>query len=252
MRSRVDSLGVSEPQIQTTGNNLITVGLPNVSDTARAEREVGTTAQLAFYDWEANVLTPNGKTVASQLQAQDPTATHDQPGSRRERRARGSRVGEHGALPGGPARLEAAGVGQLGQLAHRAAVLRCSGRPGARRARRRRGEQARCPPPASTACSHGPDDNLNDLQAGLPQGVTASEGRSSPSRAAWVVLQATPANFSHPTPIGDPSAQFFVLKDNIALRGNNITNPQQSTDPNTGRPTSRSASAARARRPSRT
>src|SRR5947209_2283308 len=74
MRSRVDQLGVSEPQIQTTGGNLITVGLPNVSDTARAEREVGTTAQLAFYDWEANALTPNGKTVESQLQAQDQNA----------------------------------------------------------------------------------------------------------------------------------------------------------------------------------
>src|SRR5690348_13608605 len=74
MRSRVDSLGVAEPQIQTTGNNLITVGLPNVNDTARAEREVGTTAQLAFYDWEANALTPDGKSVASQLQSQNPDA----------------------------------------------------------------------------------------------------------------------------------------------------------------------------------
>src|SRR5262245_6729674 len=73
MRSRVDQLGVAEPEIQTTGGNLITVGLPNVSDTARAENEVGTTAQLNFFDWEANALTPNGKTVASQLQAQDPT-----------------------------------------------------------------------------------------------------------------------------------------------------------------------------------
>src|SRR5947209_187186 len=36
---------------------------------------VGTTAQLEFYDWEANALTPKGKTVASQLGVQDPTAT---------------------------------------------------------------------------------------------------------------------------------------------------------------------------------
>src|ERR1700744_2790026 len=41
MRSRVDQLGVSEPEIQTTGNNLITVGLPNVSDTAPAGRGGG-------------------------------------------------------------------------------------------------------------------------------------------------------------------------------------------------------------------
>src|ERR1700735_2340211 len=74
MRSRVDQLGVSEPEIQTTGNSLITVGLPDVHDVARAETEVGQTAQLYFYDWEANALTPNGKTVASQLLTQDPTA----------------------------------------------------------------------------------------------------------------------------------------------------------------------------------
>jgi len=30
--------------------------------------------RLEFYDWEASVVTPNGKTVASQLKAQDPTA----------------------------------------------------------------------------------------------------------------------------------------------------------------------------------
>ena len=74
MRSRVDQLGVAEPEIQTSGGNEITVGLPNVSDTSRAESEVGTTAQLFFYDWEANALTPEGKPVADQLQSQDPSA----------------------------------------------------------------------------------------------------------------------------------------------------------------------------------
>ena len=38
MRQRVDQLGVSEPEIQTTGGNDITVGLPSVSNTARAEK----------------------------------------------------------------------------------------------------------------------------------------------------------------------------------------------------------------------
>jgi preprotein translocase subunit SecD len=32
------------------------------------------------------------------------------------------------------------------------------------------------------------------------------------------------------------SAQFYVLKDNVALRGSDITNPQESTDPNTRQP----------------
>lgn len=74
MRERVDQLGVSEPEIQTSGGNQISVGLPDVKDIARAEKQVGTTARLEFYDWERNALTPNGKTVASQLQTQDPTA----------------------------------------------------------------------------------------------------------------------------------------------------------------------------------
>src|SRR5579859_1488278 len=74
MRERVDQLGVSEPEIQTSGGNEISVGLPDVQDTARAESEVGTTAELYFYDWEANALTPNGQPVAKQLLAQNPEA----------------------------------------------------------------------------------------------------------------------------------------------------------------------------------
>ena len=37
--------------------------------------------QLRFYDWEADAITPNGKTVASQLQAQNPTALQISQGS---------------------------------------------------------------------------------------------------------------------------------------------------------------------------
>src|ERR1039458_2099532 len=75
MRSRVDQLGVSEPEIQTSGGNQITVGLPDVKDVGRAEQEVGQTAELYFYDWEANVLTPSGKPAADGLLTQDPNAT---------------------------------------------------------------------------------------------------------------------------------------------------------------------------------
>ena len=69
MRQRVDQLGVAEPQIQTSGAGTITAALPDVKDIGRAEQLVGTTARLEFYDWEANALTPSGKTVASQLQS---------------------------------------------------------------------------------------------------------------------------------------------------------------------------------------
>src|ERR671917_369543 len=57
IRKRTDALGVSEPEIQRAGSNQISIGLPNVSNADRAIDQVGTTAQLQFYDWEPNVLT---------------------------------------------------------------------------------------------------------------------------------------------------------------------------------------------------
>jgi SecD/SecF fusion protein len=59
MRKRVDSLGVSEPEIQRAGPEQISVGLPDVQNAERARQQVGTTAQLQFYDWEPNILTDN-------------------------------------------------------------------------------------------------------------------------------------------------------------------------------------------------
>jgi SecD/SecF fusion protein len=57
MRKRVDSLGVSEPEIQRAGARQISVGLPDVQNADRARAQVGSTARLQFYDWEPNVLT---------------------------------------------------------------------------------------------------------------------------------------------------------------------------------------------------
>jgi SecD/SecF fusion protein len=59
MRKRVDALGVSEPEIQRSGAEQISVGLPDVDNAERARQQVGTTAQLQFYDWEPNILTDN-------------------------------------------------------------------------------------------------------------------------------------------------------------------------------------------------
>jgi SecD/SecF fusion protein len=60
IRKRTDALGVSEPEIQRAGRDQISIGLPNVSNADRAIEQVGTTAQLQFYDWEPNVLNPQG------------------------------------------------------------------------------------------------------------------------------------------------------------------------------------------------
>jgi SecD/SecF fusion protein len=56
IRERVDQLGVAEPEIQRLGQDQISVGLPGLKDLERAKKQVGTTAQLYFYDWEKNVV----------------------------------------------------------------------------------------------------------------------------------------------------------------------------------------------------
>ena len=53
MRERVDALGVSEPELLQSGRNQIEVSLPGVKNAQRAAQQVGTTAQMYFYDWEA-------------------------------------------------------------------------------------------------------------------------------------------------------------------------------------------------------
>src|SRR4051794_34825484 len=63
IRDRVDALGVAEPQIARSGRDQISVDLPAVKDAQRAADQVGTTAQLYFYDWEKNLLDPNGCTT---------------------------------------------------------------------------------------------------------------------------------------------------------------------------------------------
>jgi len=59
IRDRVDNLGVAEPEISRLGADQIEVGLPDVSDAARATEQIGTTAQLYLYDFEANAIPPN-------------------------------------------------------------------------------------------------------------------------------------------------------------------------------------------------
>src|SRR5438445_5032907 len=59
MRSRIDKLGVTEPEIRKQGTNQIVIQLAGVHDPAAAARLIGTTAQLEFYDLEADLTGPS-------------------------------------------------------------------------------------------------------------------------------------------------------------------------------------------------
>ena len=50
IRQRVDSLGVTEPEIQLQGQDQVVVNIPGITDTDRAVEVIGRTAQLGFYE----------------------------------------------------------------------------------------------------------------------------------------------------------------------------------------------------------
>jgi SecD/SecF fusion protein len=227
MRQRVDQLGVAQPLIQTSGDNQISVGLPDVKDIARAEKLVGTTARLEFYDWEANALTPNGKTVASQLQTQNPSALSISQGA--------------GAPPGNPGAgsvplyqavtLAAKQPVQVsGDNSRKGPQYFMFGAPGSAACAAAAKAQGVKPIVGSHCLLSGPDENQQDLLSGLPAGVSASEGQIVTVPQGTVVLQAADPSAKSTTTFSSPTAQFYVLKDHVSLFGNDITNPQQSTD----------------------
>jgi SecD/SecF fusion protein len=214
--------------VSRAGNEVVVV-VPKARGVSR-ERIVALAAPgwLEFYDWEANALTPNGKTVASQLKSQDRTAVEVSQGG-------GSMA------PGEP------GAGSL--PLYQAVSLASQRPPGKSLA------SARSVPeyylfgaPRSPACQTaakeqgtlavagvhcrlaGPDSTPQALYSHLPRGLRASQGQRLEVPRGMVVLRAANVTAANSTPGSSASGQFYALKDNAVLSGADITNPQQSTD----------------------
>jgi SecD/SecF fusion protein len=228
MDERVNQLGVAQANISTLGCCEIDVQLPNVHDTARAEQEVGTTAQMYFYDWEANVLLPTGKTAASQLLQQDQTALT---------------LSEGGGAPGaGSTTLYRAVLLASKQPASKGGsefypqyyLFGKGGTPACAAAARYHGVIEAATGQHCLLAGPEPGASLKtgrlNLKSGLPAGVSVSDGQLLIVKPGTVVLQAVPANPLSPPKAAAPDTQFYVLRDNVALSGNEITNPQQSRD----------------------
>src|SRR5579884_588115 len=237
MDQRVNQLGVSEPEISTQGRNQIVVQLPAVQNVQRAEKLVGTTARLEFYDWEANAITPNGQTVASLLPTQNAQALE---------------ISGQGAVqPGSPS----AGGMPLDQAVTLAAkqpyqASRDNARDGPEYFAFAKSGSPACA--AAAAYYHltpivgqpcyvgspaGPALSLQDLDSDLSQlGLHRSQVQVIVVKRGTVILQAIPQSYTHAPPWNSPTARFFVLRDHVALFGQDITNPQQSTDQSSGQP----------------
>ena len=189
---------------------------------------IGSPEQLLFYDWEANVLTPNGHTAASQLQTQDPTAI---------KISQGSSSGPPGTPGSGSMPLYQAvtlAAKQPRQVSsdnsRQGPEYFMFGAPGSAACAAAARAQGTTPVVGAHCLLSGPDDNLTDLNSGLPSAVSASQSQVLTVQQGTAVLEAQARVKSIGTAWNNPRAQFYVLKDHVSLFGSDTTNPQQSTD----------------------
>jgi SecD/SecF fusion protein len=218
MRKRVDQLGVAQPEIQSSGNAQIDVSLPGEQNISHAEKEVGKTAQLLFYDWETNVIGPSGEPAPT-----EGTVTGD-PND-----------------PGGAAN----GLGQY------EAVLRAAKRKPILRKSDTTWDKG-CTPAQINDCIYGswylldtanetvvrgPEETERNLYSNLPKQPKYAKLKAVRVNPGTVIVEAhatenaTTGKITNATP-----KSWYVLNDEPVLEGNNITNPAQGNDEATGQP----------------
>ena len=210
MRKRVDQLGVAQPEIQRSGADEIDVSLPDVTNAARAEDEVGKTAQLFFYDWEPNVIGPTGK----------PAATGES------------------TVTGGPR----AGEAQFG-LPEYQAVVRAEKRAPELRKTDTTWSKG-CTPAQVGGCIYGswyllepkhekvlrgPEETEANLftEGKFKKGPTVKVVRVNPGT---VLVQARPIESTAGKVTQKSPNSYFVMKDDPVLTGADVKNPRQSFD----------------------
>jgi SecD/SecF fusion protein len=217
MRTRVDQLGVAQPEIQRSGADEINVALPNVTNAKKAEQEVGKTAQLFFYDWEPNVIGADGKPAPT-----EGTVTGD-------------------STRGGPGGTTAA-------LTQYNAVLR-----GAKRAPELRKTDTTwskgCTPAQVGECIYGSWYLIEPKHEKVLRGPEETEKnlfsedkykRGSPNIKAvrvnpgTVLVRAEPVQNEAGKVTQKTPDLWYVLKDDPVLTGADIKNPTQSFDEGSG------------------
>jgi SecD/SecF fusion protein len=236
MRARLSSVP-GRFRVAVAGGDRIAVTSGGVQSSARGRIVQLLTApgDLLFYDWEANVLAPNGQTVASQLDAQHPTAI-------------GISQGSGSALPGaGGMSLYSAVVlaAKQRQAAPSLSLTRLGpqyymfGAPGSRAcaiaARDNHtsviaGGHCLLAGPANETTTTPRRQAIRNLAAQLPSGINGADGQVLVVPQGTVLLQAAGQTASDQRAFNGPRARFYVLRDNVSLFGRDITDPQPATD----------------------
>jgi SecD/SecF fusion protein len=234
IRKRTDALGVSEPEIQRSGPDQISIGLPDVQNAQRAIDQVGSTAQLQFYDWEPNVLGDRGPDAPyagskALFEAVD-VASKQKPKAERTDVPPGSDESPQEAdrnndstrdqyylfgpdrLPIGPDKqpLREGDYDPSGNCADLLSDYDATDGPPNKYAK-----DTECKAQLEALGPAGPPDGSRVIK--VPQGIVVVEAEPAPNQSARV-------------------HRFFVIEDDSELNGKEIKNPEQQFDPNTKEP----------------
>jgi SecD/SecF fusion protein len=204
LRAHARSAGLPVERVALAGHDEIAVTFSPGSDVAQDERIFASLPQLEIDDWEANLIAPNGQTVASGLRAQRDTAIALSQGG-----ARGPGVARAGGMP-----LYAAV--RLAARRRPAPANKTLSRLGPQYYLFRDAGSASCP--GATPCYlAGPVAP----RSALPGGGTAPRTRVLAVPQGTLVVQAASQTVSSTS----PRARFYVLRDRIAVNGALLTDP---------------------------
>ncbi len=228
MRKRVDQLGVAQPEILRTGNNEINVNLPAVTDAKRAEEEVGKTAQMHFYDWETNVIGPNGKPAGPS---------------------------EPGVTGGSNAAVAVTGISEyeaVERAAKRPVELRkndttwawredCT--PELNAAKAGTVPHAECIygqwyllNPSTKTAVVGPTATESELEAASHEAKLHTKLKPVLVPPGTIVVRARPEENREGKVIKAEPSSYYVLRDDPVLSGTDITNPREEAENGSGQP----------------
>src|SRR3954451_24256709 len=201
MRTRVAQLGVAEPEIQRSGADQVVVSLPDVKNQKRAIDQVGTTAQMFFYDWEPNVLGPDCKVATTQP---DPNS--------------------EAQITGGPSAGDPSpGLQYYGAVVRAA---RCPAKPSQNTSHD--APHYYLVNDKTKTVLRGPEERQSDL---FSESREKAPGPNESIRVVPPGVAVVEAQYDAKSEPKNPNqAKWFVLNDNFALRGTDIKNPEQNFD----------------------
>ncbi len=217
IRERIDQLGVSEPEVARLGSDQISVSLPDVDNAQRAIDQVGTTAQLFFYDWEPNLIGPE-KAIGGRPGQQPPPGPLKKSEERWKDAGRNTKSAENKQLIFAGAFPDAYGATKL--ASEQEAIANCDNCSVSKPRYYLFGKQ---PPHELIA---GPELAKKDLYVSPTGEKRSHDGIVVEVPTGTIVVSEYPNDASGKI---DKTAKpgWYALKDDPALSGTDITNPKQ-------------------------